>query len=61
MVIDSLNFLSQVHDVAELLYDLLSDRAYHKSRAPLLIACSKQDLALATPKDTILASLEKHM
>lgn len=61
MVIDSLNFPSEVHDVAELLYDLLSDPRYYRSKAPLLIACNKQDMALASTKDSIRTSLEKQM
>lgn len=61
VVIDSLNFSKEAHDVAELLYDLFSDAAYHRSRAPLLVACNKQDMALASPKDSIRTSLEKQM
>ena len=61
MVIDSLNFPSQAHDVSELLYDLLSDVTYYRTRAPLLIACNKHDMALAVPKESIMETLEKQM
>lgn len=62
LVIDSLNFSSQVHDVAELLYDLLSDPIYNRTKSPLLVACNKQDMApLASPKESIRTALEKEM
>ena len=61
MVIDSVNFVSERHDVAELLYDLLSDPALHKTRSPVLLACNKQDMALAESKDEIQEALEKEM
>lgn len=60
-MIDSLSFHAQEHDIAELLYDLLSDPAYNRSKAPLLVACNKQDLALASPRETVEESLEKQM
>ncbi len=61
LVVDSLNFSKEAHDMAELLYDLFSDAAYHRSKAPLLIACNKQDMALASRKENIMATLEKQM
>ncbi len=61
MVIDSVNFPHDVHDVAEVFYDLLSDPTVHQTKAPLLVACNKQDMTLATPKDTIITLLEKEM
>ena len=61
MVIDSLNFPSELHDLAELLYDLFSDHALHKARAPVLLACNKQDIALARNTSTIRQELEEEM
>ena len=61
LLIDSLNFPDEAHDIAELLYDLLSDPTYHRTKAPFLVACNKQDMALATPKDKIMTTLEKEM
>ena len=61
LVLDSANFPSEAHDVAELLYDLLSDPNFNQSKSPLLVACNKQDLALAAPKDSIMTALEKEM
>jgi len=61
VVIDSLNFQTEIHDLAELLYDLFSDYALHKARAPVLLACNKQDIALARNVTTIRQELEKEM
>ncbi len=61
VVIDSLNFPSEKHDLAELLYDLLSDHAFHKARCPILLACNKQDIALAQPATTLQEELEEEM
>lgn len=61
MVIDSLNFPSERHDLAELLYDLFSDPALHKARAPVVLACNKQDIALARNVTTIREDLEEEM
>ena len=61
VVIDSDNFPSEVRSVAELIYDLLLESAVLEGRAPVLMACNKQDLALAKDCASIQAELEKEM
>jgi GTPase SAR1 family protein len=61
VVIDSDNFPSEVRSVAELIYDLLLESAVLEGRAPVLMACNKQDLALAKDCATIQAELEKEI
>ena len=61
VVIDSDNFPSEVRSVAELVYDLLLEPTILEGRAPVLMACNKQDLALAKDCATIQAQLEREM
>ena len=61
MVIDALNLTAEVHDVAELLYDLLSDPAIHRTKPHLLLACNKQDMSLALSTEAVCEALEEEM
>ena len=61
LVIDSVNFDKEVRDVAGLLYDLLSDPVIHRKKVSILIACNKQDHALARHSEAISKHLEKEM
>ncbi|KAI1297313.1 Signal recognition particle receptor subunit beta [Halotydeus destructor] len=60
-VIDSLLFLSNIRDVADMLYTVLSDPVVTKRRIPVLIACNKQDEAKAKSSKVIQAQLEKEI
>lgn len=61
LVIDSINFPQEVRGVSELTFDLLSERVVHKRKIPLLVACNKQDMALARGCSNIQKELEKEM
>lgn len=60
-VIDSLAFLSNARDVADFLYDILSDKFVSSSKIPILIACNKQDAARAKSCNVITRQLEREM
>lgn len=60
-MIDSFNFPQEARSVAELCFDLLSDRMIHKRRVAILVACNKQDLALVSGRDYIKKRLEAEM
>lgn len=60
-VIDSLAFLANSRDVADFLYDILSDPFVSSSKVPILIACNKQDAARAKSFNVISRQLEKEM
>ena len=47
--------------MAELTFDLLLDVAVRKGRVPILVACNKQDLALAKGCEAIRKQLEREM
>ena len=61
MVIDSVNFPQEVRSVSEMTFDLLSERTMHSHKIPLLLACNKQDIALARRCSNIQKELEKEM
>lgn len=61
LVIDSVNFNESAGDVAGLMYDLLSDPVVHKRRISILVACNKQDHALAKHAEAISKHIEKEM
>lgn len=61
LVVDSFNFPQETRAVAELFFDLLSDRIIHKRRVAILVACNKQDLALVSGLDYIKKRLEAEM
>ncbi|KAJ6217745.1 hypothetical protein RDWZM_008902 [Blomia tropicalis] len=58
-VIDSVTFLSNLHNVADLLYQYLSDDSITAKRIPFLIACTKQDETRAKTAKVIATQLEK--
>ncbi len=60
-MIDSFNFPQETRSVAELVFDLLSDRVTHKRKVAILVVCNKQDLALVSPRDYIKKRLEAEM
>ncbi|XP_054015843.1 signal recognition particle receptor subunit beta [Hylaeus anthracinus] len=58
-VIDSVTFQTDIRDVAEFLYNLLSDSAIQKK--PVLILCNKQDQTMAKGSVVIKILLEKEI
>ncbi|CAL7950370.1 unnamed protein product [Xylocopa violacea] len=58
-VIDSVTFQKDIRDVAEYLYNLLSDSAIQKKS--VLILCNKQDQTMAKGSAVIKTLLEKEM
>lgn len=50
-----------LRDVAEYLYDILSNPYLRKNKTPLLVACNKRDLAKDASEDEIRLLLEKEM
>ncbi|KZC14536.1 Signal recognition particle receptor subunit beta, partial [Dufourea novaeangliae] len=58
-VIDSVTFQKGIRDVAEYLYNILSDPAVQ--RKPVLILCNKQDQPMAKGSSVINTLLEKEM
>ncbi|XP_046832602.1 signal recognition particle receptor subunit beta [Vespa crabro] len=59
-VIDSVTFQKNIRDVAEYLYNLLSDIDGHK-KLPILILCNKQDQTMAKGCIVIKSLLEKEL
>ncbi|CAB3398930.1 unnamed protein product [Caenorhabditis bovis] len=55
-VVDSATFSKKSRDVAELLYDVCLE---NEAKAPILVACHKQDHALAKTDQVIRSTLEK--
>lgn len=60
-VLDSCTFVSNARDIAEFMYDVLSDPFVRSSRLPILVACNKQDVAKAKSSAVISRQLEKEM
>lgn len=60
-VIDSVTFMSNVHNVADLLYQYLSDDFVISKRIPFLVACTKQDETRAKTAKAIFTQLEKEL
>lgn len=60
-VVDSVTFLSNSHNVADLLYQYLSDDFVISKRIPFLVACTKQDETRAKTAKVISAQLEKEL
>ncbi|XP_003739457.1 signal recognition particle receptor subunit beta [Galendromus occidentalis] len=58
-VVDSISFMSELKDVAEYAYYVLSDP--DTSRLPVLIACNKQDDSMAKSITVIKSNLEKEL
>lgn len=61
VVVDSVAMSQLARSVAELVFDLLSERPVHRGSVPLLVACNKQDLALAWSCDAVRRELEREM
>ena len=61
LVVDSFNFPQETRSVAELIFDLLSDKVTHKRKLAILVVCNKQDLALVSGQDYIKKRLEAEM
>lgn len=60
-LIDSVKFLKEIRDVAELMYDLLANRTMQRNKASILVACNKQDQVTAKSCTVIKAQLEKEL
>ncbi|CAI9618393.1 unnamed protein product [Staurois parvus] len=60
-VVDSSAFQREVKDVAEFLYNILTDATLQKNVPPILIACNKQDISMAKSAKLIQQQLEKEL
>ncbi|XP_013885024.1 signal recognition particle receptor subunit beta [Austrofundulus limnaeus] len=60
-VVDSAIFQKEVRDVAEFLYMLLTDAVISRNAPTLLVACNKQDMAMAKSAKLIQQQLEKEL
>uniref|UniRef100_K7GDM0 Signal recognition particle receptor subunit beta n=1 Tax=Pelodiscus sinensis TaxID=13735 RepID=K7GDM0_PELSI len=60
-VVDSVAFQREVKDVAEFLYQVLTDCTLLRNAPPLLIACNKQDVTMAKSAKLIQQQLEKEL
>ncbi|XP_054838787.1 signal recognition particle receptor subunit beta [Eublepharis macularius] len=60
-VVDSVAFQREMKDVAEFLYQILTDSVVLKNAPPLLIACNKQDVTMAKSSKLIQQQLEKEL
>ncbi|XP_032003789.1 signal recognition particle receptor subunit beta-like [Hylobates moloch] len=60
-VVDSAAFQREVKDVAEFLYQVLIDSMGLKNTPSFLIACNKQDIAMAKSAKLIQQQLEKEL
>ncbi|KAL3268424.1 hypothetical protein HHI36_007537 [Cryptolaemus montrouzieri] len=60
-VVDSLTFQQDLKDVAEYLYNILSDDVLAKNKTKFLILCNKQDQTLAKGSNAIKSILEKEL
>ncbi|XP_071999524.1 signal recognition particle receptor subunit beta [Engystomops pustulosus] len=60
-VVDSSAFQRQVKEVAEFLYQILTDATLLQYSPPMLIACNKQDISMAKSAKLIQQQLEKEL
>lgn len=60
-VIDSVTLQKDIRDVAEYLYNILTDPLVSSYSPSLLILCNKQDMPLAKGSNAIKSILEKEM
>eukprot|EP01136_Pigoraptor_vietnamica_P012609 Opistho-1_new@4055 len=60
-VVDSVHFPAQKRQVAELIHDVLADRAVHRARIPVLVACNKSEIVTARDHASIKADIEKEI
>lgn len=61
VVVDSLAFLSNVRDVADLIYTVISDPVISSKRIPILVVCNKQDEPKAKSAQVLRKQLEKEI
>lgn len=61
IVIDSLACLSNLRDVADLVYTIISDSVVSSRKLPILVVCNKQDEAKAKSAQVLRKQLEKEM
>ncbi|XP_008307906.1 signal recognition particle receptor subunit beta [Cynoglossus semilaevis] len=60
-VVDSAIFQKEVRDVAEFLYDLLTDIVISRNAPAIIVACNKQDITMAKSAKLIQQQLEKEL
>lgn len=60
-VIDSVTIQKDIRDVAEFLYNVLTDPVILSNSIPIIIVCNKQDLPLAKGCNAIKTILEKEL
>uniref|UniRef100_A0A8C5MLB1 Signal recognition particle receptor subunit beta n=1 Tax=Leptobrachium leishanense TaxID=445787 RepID=A0A8C5MLB1_9ANUR len=60
-VVDSSSFQREVKEVAEHLFQLLTDSTVLKNNPPILVACNKQDISMAKSAKLIQQQLEKEL
>ncbi|KAF7487793.1 Signal recognition particle receptor subunit beta [Sarcoptes scabiei] len=58
-VIDSVAFLNNTHNVADLLYQYLCDQTVQMRKIPVIVACNKQDQTRAKSAKVIASIMEK--
>lgn len=60
-VIDSITIQKEIRDVAEFLYNILTDPVILKNSTRIIIICNKQDLPLAKRCNAIKSILEREL
>jgi len=60
-MVDSVNFVREVRDAAEFLYDVFANKTMMKNKVSILIACNKQDVPTAKSCTVIKSQLEKEL
>lgn len=60
-MVDSVNFVREVRDAAEFLYDVFANKTMMRNRVSILIACNKQDVPTAKSCTVIKSQLEKEL
>jgi len=60
-VIDSISIQKDIADVADFLYDILTDSTVSKVKPPILLLCNKQDQIMAKSASVVQALLEREL
>lgn len=60
-VIDSTTIQKEIRDVAEYLYNILTDPIVLKNSTKIAIICNKQDISLAKGSNAIKSILEREL
>src|SRR3989338_3130107 len=60
-VIDAVHFPNEARFVADYIYDILSLRFVHNLQLPILFACNKMDISMASSIANIQQTLESEM